>query len=179
MIISELHIAQFQGLFPGKGCTVRLQIMPNSTSPSTLHLFPLPPSGKALGESRASYEIPTWFCTVYSAQEGTDRTGWCYGFDLFKSTWTAHSQACGKFCLINCWVPPHIPGHEVDQRKFSTSLCCCSGIITKKMAWILTTLHLHPLCQQYPPYYLSTHSRPHEVCFKFQFWSVTGSNRIS
>lgn len=45
------------------------------------------------------------------------------------------------------------------------------------MAWILATLHLHPHSTNIP---LTTFlpTRPHGMCFKFQFWSVTGSNRI-
>lgn len=75
------------------------------------------------------------------------------GFGLFVESESTHSQAGGKFCPVNNhWALPQIPGPKADQRNnFHFSLLWFRNR-NQMMAWILATLHLHPLSQHYPPH---------------------------
>lgn len=132
-IISELQIAWCSGLFPERGCAVRLQTMPNFTS---LHPPPLPPPQfcKALVENRASDVIPTCFCSVYSVQEGIGRRRWCYGFGLLVVPELLIPKQVGSSVLLVI-AGLHLRSQVLRETRetICTSPCCSSGIINNGM----------------------------------------------
>lgn len=138
----------------------------------------LPQLCKALVDSRASDVTPTCFCSVYSVWEGTGRGGGCrrFGVLVVPELYTPRQVGSSVFLVI---AGLHLRSQVLRKTRemISAPLCCSSGINIKRWHGFLL-LSTSTLVPTNIPLTTFLPTRLHGMCFKFQFWSVTGSNRV-